>query len=75
MTESEVISMVRKAVDRVGSMRKLSESWGVSTPMISDLLSGRRAPGPKILKHLGLTKVRSVNYIKSEGTTREKVTS
>lgn len=64
VTESEVISLVREAVDRAGSMRKLASEWGVSPPMISDLLGGRRGPGPKILRHLGLKRIKSVSYVK-----------
>ena len=35
---------------------KLAEELGVTTSHVADILSGRRAVGPKVLKGLGLEK-------------------
>lgn len=61
--EPGVIALIRAARDRAGSMRALAREWGVGPSYISDLLDGRRAPGPKILGPLGLERVRTVRYV------------
>lgn len=62
MTESGVRALVDREVQRAGSRRQLALEWGVSPAMISDLMNGRRGPGPKILKHLKLRRVESVSF-------------
>jgi hypothetical protein len=62
MDESQVIGMVRNEVTRAGSMRALCREWGVTPSYMCDLLNGRRAPGPKILGPLKLTKRKTVVY-------------
>ena len=49
------------AVDQ-GGLRKAARAWGVSPAYLSDVLNGRRAPGPAILKPLGYKKVVTVAY-------------
>jgi hypothetical protein len=34
---------------------------------MSDLLSGRRAPGPKILDQFGLERVKTIEYLPKKG--------
>lgn len=55
MTQNEVIQRIESAVEAAGSARALAEAWGVSQPYLSDVRAGKRAPGPAILVHLGLT--------------------
>lgn len=62
MTESEVIALVRRKVDEAGSMREYARQTGVTVSYVSDLLNGRRAPGPKILGPLGIERVKVVDY-------------
>ncbi len=64
MTESDVIDLVRSEVARAGSMRELSRQWNVSCAYISDLIRGRRVPGPAILDPLGLERRVTVDYVK-----------
>lgn len=58
MSEKDVIDEIRKTVKAYGSMRALAREWQVTPSYISDLLKGRRVPGPKILSQLGLRAVR-----------------
>lgn len=62
MTEDQVIERVRFEVKRSGSMRAYARTIGVTVSYVSDLLNGRRAPGPKILDPLGLEKVKVIEY-------------
>lgn len=64
MNEKQVIELVRSEVTRAGSMRALGREWGVNVAYISDLLNGRRGPGPKILAPLGLERIKTVTFEK-----------
>lgn len=64
--ESAVRLLLREAIDsHHPSMRAAGRQWGVSAAYLSDILSGRRTPGPTILKILGLKRHR---YVKIEYT-------
>lgn len=65
MTESDVAQIVEREIERAGGVRALSREWGVSPCMISDLRNGRRGPGPKVLKKLGMKKVLRVEFVKA----------
>jgi hypothetical protein len=67
MTEQQVIDLVRAEVEKAGSYRALGAKWGVTPSYLCDLLQGRRAPGPKLLRPLGLERVVTVEYRKKEG--------
>lgn len=47
-----------------GSQRAAAATLGISQSHLFDLLSGRRKPGPKTLKSLGLEE--TVTYTKSD---------
>jgi DNA-binding transcriptional regulator YdaS (Cro superfamily) len=57
ITEQQVVSQLRAAASAAGSQRAYAESIGVSEAYLSDVLAGRRAPGPKVLAALGLEAV------------------
>jgi Helix-turn-helix len=44
-----------------GSQAAAAAAWGISKPYLSDILHGRRLPGPKLLKALGVR--REVRYL------------
>jgi transcriptional regulator with XRE-family HTH domain len=44
------------------TMRELAQEIGCSAPYVNDVLKRKRAPGPSILKYLGLTAVKTVVY-------------
>src|SRR4051812_1628398 len=64
MNEQEVVEIVRKEAKRAGGVRPLAREWKVSPCYISDLMNGRRTPGPKILGPLGLERVARVTFEK-----------
>lgn len=63
MKESEVKKLIAAHIDRAGGLRALSREWGVSAAQLSDVMTGRRGPGPKIVKHLGLRRVVRVDFV------------
>jgi hypothetical protein len=60
--------VIQKLKDSQGdrSLRAYANSLGCSPSYLSDLYSGKRDPGEKILKQLGLAKkvTRTVTYVK-----------
>lgn len=46
--------MLRRATDEAGGQKAFASQHGVSQAYISDVLRGRREPGPAILNTLGL---------------------
>lgn len=62
MNESQVVDLIKKEVSRAGSMRALCREWNVTPSYMSDLINGRRAPGPTILGPLKLVRVKTVVY-------------
>lgn len=57
MTLPQLIIELEHLVNRCGSQKALAERLNVSQAYLSDVLSGRREPGDKILAPLGLTRV------------------
>lgn len=62
MDEQQVIERIKREVKRAGSYRALGREWGITPPYICDLIHGRRSPGAKVLKALGLRKIKTVTY-------------
>lgn len=56
MTEHGVAGVLGVFVKKAGGVRALAKVWGVSPSHISDVVNGRRGPGPAILEKLGLTR-------------------
>lgn len=63
MTAAEVRDLLREACIDAGSQRAWATEHGVSPVYVSDVLSGRREPGEKILDALGLRKIVSYEPI------------
>ena len=57
LTEQEVMDRLRAAVAAAGSQKAYAEQIGVSQTYLSDVLTGNRAPGEKILTALSLEAV------------------
>lgn len=57
MSRFQVIAHIRKRVEKAGSLRQWARDVGLSAPYVSDVLSGRRDPGPKVLTVLKIEKV------------------
>lgn len=60
-TEDEIRAMLAKLREEAGGTRALAESLELSASYVSDVLNGRRAPGPDFLKALGMRRV--VRYV------------
>jgi hypothetical protein len=71
VSESEVIDLVWSKVAEAGSMRALARKWGVTPSYVSDLLGGRRSPGPMILNPLGLKRIDIVDYLPKSNKSRK----
>lgn len=57
MSADEVRKMVEARAGEVGTMRALARAWKVSPAYLSDVINGKREPGPAILKALGLRRL------------------
>lgn len=55
MSADDVRDLMRKEVAKRGSQRQYAKAANVSVAYVSDILLGRRNPGPAIAKHHGLT--------------------
>ena len=66
MNREQVIALLRK---RQGSqsLREFAEALGVSAGYLSDIYCGNRAPGPAILRILGIEKTVTIEYEKKAG--------
>lgn len=54
--------IIRDEVNAVDSLRAAAKRWKISPAYLSDVLNGRRNPGPAILKPLGYVRVVEVKY-------------
>jgi hypothetical protein len=57
LTDDDVRSLLRQAVEAAGSQRQWATVAKVSPVYVSDVLAGRKAPGSKILAALKLERV------------------
>lgn len=62
MTEKNVIEILEKRRG-VRSIRELAAELKCSPTFVSDVLRGTRPPTPKLLKKIGLQRVKTVKYI------------
>lgn len=51
------IAILRRHVADAGTQQRFAQAHGVSAQHVGDVLRGYRAPGPKLLAILGLTRV------------------
>jgi len=59
---AEVRALLAARVDGARGVRSLARAWQLSPAYISDVLGGRKAPGPAILRKLRLRAVTVVTY-------------
>ena len=57
MDAEKVRKLLRKAVEKEGSLRSLARRMGCSAPFVSDVLRGNREPSGPILTFLNLERV------------------
>lgn len=63
---ADVRGILKRRAQKLGSERKLAESFGVSYAYMNDVIRGKRRPGPKILARMDLREVRFY-VLKGEG--------
>jgi hypothetical protein len=57
MTKETLIETLRRRVNLAGTAYRAAADLDVSDSHLSDVLKGRREPGPKLLKALKLEKI------------------
>lgn len=57
MTRFDVVAHVQKGIAKAGSLRAWARLAKVTPAYVSDVVTGRRDPGPKILAVLKIEKV------------------
>ena len=73
MTEDQVRTEIERLITEAGSLRALARRWKITPSYLSDLRTGRRAPGPQVLRPLGLTRVVTVRYEPARFTIGDRV--
>ena len=56
MTRIELTSFVTAAIRAKGGIDRASSSWDIQAGNLKAVSEGRREPGPRLMKMLGLTK-------------------
>lgn len=56
MNKQRFVDYLVLLVSRQGSQKDAAQAWGISAAYLTDVLKGRRDPGPKLLKALGIRK-------------------
>lgn len=64
MTKQDVLKRLRVAIKPYPNRQTAASALGLAPAYLSDVLNGRRAPGPKILEALGLEK--NIHYTESK---------
>lgn len=64
MTEEDFIRLLKRQIDVFPTAKDFAKTYGLSEPYVNDLVHGRRSPGKKALKALGLKKV--VYFVRDE---------
>jgi transcriptional regulator with XRE-family HTH domain len=57
MDSNDVVLALCELVDAEGSQQAFADSIGVSQSHLSDVMRGRREPGAKILRAMGLRRI------------------
>lgn len=57
MTKEQVVKRIRDKVRSCEGQTRAADSYGVTPQHLNDVLAGNRAPGPKLLKGMGLERV------------------
>ena len=57
VTASVVVARIRRQVELFDNQAEAAKALGVSSQYLTDVLTGNRQPGPKILKALNLRRV------------------
>lgn len=64
MTPQQVRDLIRKQVKFYGTQKATAEAWGITESYLSEVLSGEKLPGQKILDILDLEHIDKYRYKK-----------
>ena len=64
ISQADIVEEVRLLADSMSTHEALAEKMNISSQYLSDVLQGRRNPGPKIQKFLGVKRVIMYQEIK-----------
>ena len=64
MTDSAMLSLIRREVAKLGGIRASGRKWGLSPPYIGDVVRGRRPPSARLLAKVGWERVTTLRRIK-----------
>ena len=62
MTKESLIKLLHKKAEQCESWTRLADKLGITPQYLQDIKDGRREPGDKLLRGLGMVKV--VTYVK-----------
>lgn len=66
MTHEALINQLRQKVKRCESQTRAADSLDISAQYLNDVLTGKRQPGGKLLKAMGLERVATYRAVKLE---------
>lgn len=56
LNRDQVIALIRELAKKEGTQEAAAAKIGIAPPYVSDLLRGKRNPGPEVLEFFGLEK-------------------
>lgn len=68
MTRRQVVDLLREKVEQAGGQMAFGREHGISQGYVNDVLKGRYAPGPKLLKALGVERAEE-EFVVAKGRT------
>ena len=64
ISSREVLDRIAARIRVAGSQKAAAAALGISAQYLTDILNGRREPGPKMLKALGLERISSYREVR-----------
>lgn len=65
MTRPEFLSFIAATIKKKGGIEKASGSWDIQCGNLRAVCEGRIQPGPRLQKHLGITKTVSGEWVQT----------
>jgi DNA-binding transcriptional regulator YdaS (Cro superfamily) len=62
VTKEQLVQHLKRCVKSAGTQRAFAEQVGISQQYVSDVLAGRRDPGPKLAAAIGFRSQETVFY-------------
>lgn len=65
MTREQVIERIRTRVQKYDTAREAAQALNVYPSQISEVITGRRDPGPQLLESMGIERIVSYREVKA----------